>query len=182
MAAADGILKNFNLFIEGFGFAGNLDEIQLPSLKLKTEEHRVGGMDAPIDVDLGMEKMEASFTITKLSSLAQSTFGQSIKQISVTAKGVTQDADGATHEVVIKMTGKVTSWEPSAWKAGEKPTYKATMSLIYYHHSNDGQDVHLVDVPNMQRLIGGIDQLAAQRAAIGFDGTVTDTLRNIIGI
>ena len=39
------VLKNMNLFVDGRGYAGRIDEIQLPKLTLKTEEHRAIGMD-----------------------------------------------------------------------------------------------------------------------------------------
>ena len=32
------ILKNFNLFVDGRGYAGRVDEITLPKLTIKTEE------------------------------------------------------------------------------------------------------------------------------------------------
>ena len=50
------ILKNMSLFVDGRGYAGNVDELNLPKLALKTEEFRGGGMDAPIEIDMGMEK------------------------------------------------------------------------------------------------------------------------------
>ena len=33
------ILKNFNAFVDGRGYAGRIDEISLPKLLIKTEEH-----------------------------------------------------------------------------------------------------------------------------------------------
>ena len=45
------VLKNMNLFVDGRGYAGRIDEIQLPKLTLKTEEHRAGGMDLPVEID-----------------------------------------------------------------------------------------------------------------------------------
>ncbi len=42
------ILKNFNAFVDGRGYAGRIDEISLPKLSIKTEEHRAGGMDIPV--------------------------------------------------------------------------------------------------------------------------------------
>jgi len=47
------ILKNFNVFVDGRGYAGKIDEITLPKLTIKTEEYRAGGM--------GMEKLEADY-------------------------------------------------------------------------------------------------------------------------
>jgi UDP-N-acetylmuramoyl-L-alanyl-D-glutamate--2,6-diaminopimelate ligase len=53
------ILKNFNVFVDGRGYAGKIDEITLPKLTIKTEEYRAGGMDIPVSIDMGMEKLEA---------------------------------------------------------------------------------------------------------------------------
>ena len=59
------ILKNFSAFVDGRGYAGRVDEITLPKLSIKTEEYRGGGMDVPIDIDLGMEKLEAEITFSE---------------------------------------------------------------------------------------------------------------------
>ena len=59
------VLKNMNLFVDGRGYAGVVDELTPPKLTMKTEEHRAGGMDAPVELDMGMEKLEASFSLKK---------------------------------------------------------------------------------------------------------------------
>ena len=41
------ILKNFNVFVDGRGYAGRVDEITLPKLTIKTEEYQGAGMSAP---------------------------------------------------------------------------------------------------------------------------------------
>ncbi|BGI52444.1 MAG: hypothetical protein HamCj_07970 [Candidatus Hamiltonella defensa (Ceratovacuna japonica)] len=56
-------LKNMNLYIDGKGYAGVIEEITLPKLTLKSEEFRGGGMDAPIKIDMGMEHLETGFTL-----------------------------------------------------------------------------------------------------------------------
>lgn len=58
------ILKNLNLFVDGRGHAGHVDEVTLPKLTIKTEEHRAGGMDLPVELDMGMEKLEASIVLS----------------------------------------------------------------------------------------------------------------------
>ena len=59
------ILKNFNLFVDGRGYAGRAEEVTPPKLTIKTEELRAGGMDAPISIDLGMEKLECGFSLVE---------------------------------------------------------------------------------------------------------------------
>ncbi|MFW8594927.1 phage major tail tube protein [Cribrihabitans neustonicus] len=50
------ILKNFNLFVDGRGFAGELGDYTPASPSVAAEEYRAGGMDGPTDIDMGMEK------------------------------------------------------------------------------------------------------------------------------
>ena len=39
-------LRNFSIMIDGFGFAGRADEVQLPELSITTDSHRAGGLTA----------------------------------------------------------------------------------------------------------------------------------------
>jgi P2 family phage contractile tail tube protein len=74
MSAASDILKNFNLFVDGVGFAGNAEEVQLPALNIIEEDFRAGGMDSPIGLDMGIEKLETSFKIAGFSSVVLKQF------------------------------------------------------------------------------------------------------------
>ena len=58
------ILRNINLFVDGQGFMGRVDEFELPKLTIKTEEFRAGGMDGTVELDMGQEKMEATLTMS----------------------------------------------------------------------------------------------------------------------
>ena len=62
-------LKHFNLFVDGRGYAGKIEELTLPKVTIKAEEFRAGGMDAPMEIDLGMEKLEAEFTLAMRTPL-----------------------------------------------------------------------------------------------------------------
>lgn len=57
-------LFNTNLFVDGVSFAGDVPSLTLPKLTTKTDEYRAGGMAGAIEMDQGLEKMEASF-VTK---------------------------------------------------------------------------------------------------------------------
>ena len=62
MAKRPEVLKNINVFVDGVGKVGIAAQLTLPKLTYKTEEFRGGGMNAPIEIPMGMEKLEASFT------------------------------------------------------------------------------------------------------------------------
>lgn len=75
MAMIPETLANLNLFADGVSFQGDVPSLTLPKLTLKMEEHRGGGMDAPVELDMGMEKQEANFTTTGVRRESLKFFG-----------------------------------------------------------------------------------------------------------
>ncbi|ONF43271.1 phage major tail tube protein [Marinobacter lutaoensis] len=164
----DDILKNMALFVDGRGYAGNVEELTLPKLTLKTEEFRNGGMDAPIEVEMGMEKLECEFTLTRFDKQVLKLFGLAPGQLTpLTIRGAVVSDSGTQTAVVVNLQGIVREMDPGNWKPGEKATLKVVMALRYYKLTHGSEVVHEVDIPNMVRTIGGIDQLAAVRNALG---------------
>ncbi len=57
------VLKNFNLFVNGHGYAGRVEEVALPKLTIKTEDFQLGGLDTPVQMDMGMERLECGLRL-----------------------------------------------------------------------------------------------------------------------
>ena len=164
----DDILKNMALFVDGRGYAGNVEELTLPKLTMKTEEFRNGGMDAPIEVEMGMEKLECEFTLTRFDKQVLKLFGLAPGQLTpLTIRGAVISDNGNQTSVVINLQGIIREMDPGNWKPGEKATLKIVMALRFYKLTHGNETVHEIDIPNMVRTIGGIDQLAAVRGALG---------------
>lgn len=164
----DDVLKNMSLFVDGRGYAGNIEEVTLPKLTLKTEEFRNGGMDAPIEVEMGMEKLECEFTLTRFDREALSLFGLlSGQSIPLTVRGVFVSDEGITLPVIVNLRGFVREVDFGNWKAGDKATLKFMIALRYYKLTHGTVVTHEIDIPNMVRTIDGVDQLALQRVALG---------------
>ena len=99
------VLKNFSLFVDGRGYAGKAEEVTPPKLTIKTEEFRGGGMDAPIDIDLGMEKMECQFTLVDFDAELMKLFGLvDGNAVQVTLRGALCD-DNSVTPIVISLRG-----------------------------------------------------------------------------
>lgn len=164
-------LRSMNLYVNGKGYAGAIDELVLPKLTLKTEEYRAGGMDMPIELDMGMEKLETSFTLSKFDKSLLSSYGlmQGNRELlPLTIRGsVFSEEDGSEIPVIISMNGMVKEIDFGTWKSGENATLKATVSLRYYKLQRDGEEIHEIDVANMVRKINGVDQLEQTRKNIG---------------
>jgi len=162
------VLKNLTLFVDGRGYAGKVEEIELPKLTMKTEEFRAGGMDAPIEVEMGMEKLEASFTLNGYDKDVLSLFGLAPgKHKPLTIKGSLISEDGAERALIINLRGMVREMEMGSWKPGDKATLKVMMALSYYKLKHSGQVIYEIDPANMLRIIDGQDQLKQTRAHLG---------------
>ena len=161
------ILKNFNLFVDGRGYAGRAEEVSPPKLALKTEEFRGGGMDAPAVIDLGMEKLESSFTLVEYDPEILKQFGLvSGNSVQITLRGALVD-DNTTTPMVIGLRGMFTELDMGKFKAGDKATLQCCVACRYYSSEIDGENIVEIDVDNMVRKIDGQDVLADIRSALG---------------
>lgn len=167
MAARD-VLKNLNLFVDGRGYAGQLQDFTPPPLTLQTEEFRAGGMDVPTDITMGMEKLESSFNLISYDADVLSLFGvRQGNSVQLTVRAALESFDGNVKPCVINMRGKITSLDAGTWTPGSLSPLGVTLSLTYFKQSIDGRTIHEIDVDNMVRVINGNDALAAVRGALG---------------
>jgi len=127
------VLKNFNLFVNGKGKAGIVDEVTLPKLTLKTDEHQAGGMDAPIDIPMGLEKITSDFTLSSYDVDTLALFGiVDGASTPLTLKGALLGDAGKVISAEIKMRGLLTEMDPGTAKMGDKTQIKFAVSLRYY--------------------------------------------------
>lgn len=167
MTASD-MLKAFSVFVDGRGYAGEVSEFQPPKLALTTEDFRAGGMDAPLALETGMEKLECTMTMPKNCADMLSLFGLTTgDNTPITARGSLESWDGTKTPVVIQMRGRMRACESGAWKGGESAAQTYTFDLSYYKREQGGVVLHEIDIINMIRIIGGVDQLEARRNALG---------------
>ncbi|WP_419783736.1 phage major tail tube protein [Maridesulfovibrio sp.] len=168
MPVADNILKDLSLFVDGKGYAGNIESFKPPKLSLKTNDHRAGGMDSSVAVEMGMEALETSFVLTGHFPDVLALWGVVVgEKPQLTARGSVESWDGTVTPVVISMSGPITDIEDGDWKPGESNTQTFTMKPEYYKREQGDVVLHEIDVPNMVRKINGVDQLEARRNALG---------------
>lgn len=68
--------------------------------------------------------------------------------------------------MVATLRGWCSEEDPGEWKPGEKAPLKMKLECSYYKLEHAGELVHEI-VPNMVRIVDGVDQLAAARTALG---------------
>ena len=161
------ILKNFNLFVDGRGYVGLIEDITLPKLSATMTELQSGGMDVPLDVEMGMDKLECSFNLFEYDVNVIKQFGLGNgAQVPLTLKGAMDDEEKVI-PIVITIKGAWKELDFGNWKAGDNPKLGVTVSLRYYKLEIDGKPMVEIDVANMIRKIDGKDQLESTRSAIG---------------
>lgn len=167
MAARD-VIKNQNLFVDGRGYAGQLQDVNPPKLTLKLEEVRLGGMDVPIELTMGMEKLNADFTLISYDRDVLALFGvREGQQVPFTIREALESFDGAQTTVTHNMRGKITELDSGTHEPGKPAPLKVMLALTYYKQTHGGVVLHEIDVENMVRIVNGTDALAGQRAALG---------------
>ncbi|MGN8258190.1 phage major tail tube protein [Pseudomonas sp. SMSB3] len=168
MAMIPETLANLNLFVDGVSFQGDVPSLTLPKLTLKMEEHRPGGMDMPVEMDLGMEKQEAAFTTSGVRREALKFFGLADGSgFNGTFRGAFKGLKGKINPVVVTLRGTLKEIDMGDWKSGDKAEIKHSVGLSYYKLEVDGRVIYEIDALGMRRVIDGVDQLASQRAALG---------------
>ncbi|GLS27371.1 phage major tail tube protein [Marinibactrum halimedae] len=184
------VLKNFNLFVDGQGYAGRVENITLPRLVNRTEEFRMGGLDAPVQVDMGMEKLECDMTLseydpfvikqfgikdnnpiplsfrgTPADMLVSAFSGDSAGQIPFVLRGGLQVEDAGVSgvkvlPVVVFLEGNVIELDLGQWAAGQNAPLKFRLALRYYRLQINSEILIEIDVNNRIRNIAGVNQIA----------------------
>lgn len=162
-------LKNFNLFNDGLSFVGVASEIVLPKLTRKMEETRNGGMNGPVDADLGMEKLEAEHSYGGIVREIFNQFGISrVDGVLLRFAGAYQrDDTGEVDAVEVVMRGRHAEIDGGTSKAGDDTAFKVKSTLSYYKLTINGETAIEIDLLNMVEMVNGEDRLAEQRRAIG---------------
>lgn len=158
-------LKAFNLYYDGGSYAGRCDNFTPPSLAFVTEEHRAGGMDAPVELEMGMEAMVATVVLSDYDPRFVSLLGK--EGVPLVGRGAVQAQGGRAESVVLNMRGMLKQAELSEWSAGSKSTQTYTYSLSYFRFRQADEELVEIDIINMVRKFGGVDQLSDLRTAIG---------------
>jgi P2 family phage contractile tail tube protein len=162
------IRKYFNVFYNGLGKAGKCEEFNPPKLAAKLEDFLGGGMFAPAEITMGLEKLESDFTLKSYDKDVIATFGVTEgTDITVSLREVLEDDDGTQTGVVHTLRGKVKEIDQGSVQTGTAAKLKTTLTLKYYKLEHGGTTVLEIDVVNMVFKRNGADALANVRSLLG---------------
>lgn len=162
-------LKNFNLFNDRQSYMGVVDELKLPKLSRKMDELRAGGMNGPVEVDLGQEKLEMEYTCAGIMQQVFEQYGIcNASGIMLRFSGAYQRDDTcAVQAVEVVVRGRYKEIDPGDAKLGQKDKFTVKATLSYYSLIIDNEPVIEIDLLNFVETVAGVDRLAQQRRAIG---------------
>jgi P2 family phage contractile tail tube protein len=156
-----------NLFVDGRGQAGVVEELTPPKITIKTEEDRSGGQDAPEKIDVGMEVLDSSFTLKQFNPDVLGLMGVISGSYVPFVIRAAIDDNGTAVPVVWTLRGKFTEQDPGTLGAGKKVEMKCTVNCVYYKLEVGGKVIHEIDVKNAIRIVNGVDHMKAYRDAAG---------------
>lgn len=158
------VIRNFNAFVDGLSYFGIATEAKLPQLKIMTEAHRGAGMDGPVGIDMGIEGMTSEITFAEWKPELLAKTGT--QQRFVLRPASAGDA-GEVDTIIATLGGLITGAETGDLKPLTNATLKLMMDVRTYRLEINGAVIHDVDLVNGRRVIGGVDQLADIRRAMG---------------
>ncbi|MEX3776180.1 phage major tail tube protein [Pseudomonas sp. MYb118] len=162
------VLSNCAAFVDGVSFAGDVPTLTLPKLTQKTDDYQGGGMSAPIEFAMGLEKLEAAFTTNGVRRESLKYFGLADQTAAnIVFRGSFRGLKGTVVAVIVTMRGGIKEVDMGDWKLGDKAEIKHAVKLTYYKLEIDGRVMYEIDPLNMIQVVDGVDQLAAERSALG---------------
>lgn len=162
-------LKDMNFFGDGTTFRGVISEVTLPKLTMKLEDWRSGGMAGPVQIDMGLEKLELEFKAGGLLREAFSQFGATSHsaQLNRFAGAYQDDDSGAVTAVEVVTRGRPAEIDMGGAKPGDDTEHTFKIAASYYKLTVDGEDWIEVDMVAGTFIVFGQDRRAEIRAAIG---------------
>lgn len=163
------LLRNYTAYVQGVSNHLAVDELTPPEVMDKMEAARGGGMQAEVDVPVGLEKMAAAmkFKGRDPSVMARAGLAPGTRE-RVTFRGFTvSEIDGSEHAEMLIIEGRIQQ-KGDAWKTGSIVGVSYPIqSITYYKHVIDGLLIHEIDLINAIQIVNGIDQMTGARSALG---------------
>jgi len=162
-------LKDFDIYIDGVSYMGRATEVTLPKLSRKMEEYTAAGV-GPVELDQGMEKLEAEITLSEYATDALKLFAQNgVDAVRLHFRGaaLSDEASSQFDAIEVIMGGRFKEMDFGSAKKGEETTLKLSAALSYYKYVVNGERIMEFDVVNRIEYMGGEDRMGPIREALG---------------
>lgn len=158
-------IRDFGVFIDGTSYAGNAIMAKLPDVKIQTAAHRGAGMDGPVAIDMGLEAMTAEVTVKEWTADLLKLIGT--RRRMVLRPAAMGEQDFAATAYIATLGGRWSSMAPGELKPGDDVPMVLGLEVDYFRLEAETDEICEIDVQAGIRKIGGVDQLADKRRAMG---------------
>lgn len=155
-------LKNLNAFVDGASYLGTVAQFEQPALAIATEEWRGGGMVGPVQIDMGLNAMEAKLTMGGHTVELIRKFGTTrVDGLRVRLVGAYQADDGSAAQAVeCFIGGRFSEIGFGTDKPGEDTEHEYTVPLAYYRREVNGRTEVEIDMLAGRFMVDGVDRYA----------------------
>ncbi|WP_249962228.1 phage major tail tube protein [Histophilus somni] len=160
------IIKDAILSVEGIGYAGRIESITWPKLARKMEDFQAGGMNGPIAVDMGSEKLEMEFELAEQAAELIRLWGvcnASAHRFRINASAESDNPGCEGNAIEVIAFGRLREIDFGGFKPAEKSTVKFTADLTALTYKNDGELILDIDHVNSVLVVNGVDLLKKRR-------------------
>ena len=163
-------VKAFQLFNEGIGKAGMVKNVTLPKLSRKFEEYRADIMDGPIEIDLGGEKLESSFTLEEFDEQILRQWGIcNHAGVRLRLMASAESDSCGFDDLQVVMHGRWREIDQGDLEGGKSAEMKVQIAISHYEYLKNGVELVYIDRESGVERVGGTDRTAQRRKAIGLE-------------
>lgn len=168
MAILPRILRNFDIDVDGVGYAGRIREFTPPPITIKTEDFQGGGMDGTAKIDVGQDPMDASMVFAEIDPAIIGQ-GSLIRgpATSYVLRGALKREGYRAQPIRMTMRGAWTGIDWGTMSAGAINNLTVNFHCRYFKLEINRIRYHEIDVEKMIRVINGVDELEDIRDAMG---------------
>jgi P2 family phage contractile tail tube protein len=151
----------------------SLGSLKLPVLQRKYQDHHAGGSRVGIEIDVGIEKLEATFSLIGWDPEVLAQFGLGSRvQRAYTAYGVIRDKrTGRSFEAKAVMEGQLGKVESDAFQRGELQGHEYMINgFMSYALHFDGRKMFAWDFQTSELIINGQSENADERRILRIPG------------
>lgn len=162
-------LKDFNLFGDGNNWQGQIPTLTLPELARTVEAYRGGGMDGSVEIDMGQEVIEFSWTAGGIIADIFHNYATPIHDANLLRFTGSYESDetGQIIPVEIVVRGRHKTIAMGTAESGGQNQIETTTTCSYYKLTVSGRTLVEIDIPGMVLRVNGTDRLAQRRRALG---------------
>ena len=163
------VVTDWDLSVDGVGFLGKAESIQLPEVEEITEEIRGCGKTGPVEVPMGMKLGDCTIKSLEISPMFYQAFGLAGDAVGLICKALMRAEMGREVPLKAIIHGRFKKISTDAFEPGKIPRQEAVLRPVRYSLIIDNQPALVVDTENdVWNLSGGND--------------LTTGIKNLLGI